>query len=871
MSEAKQGFPDDRDRAMMDLADELSNLADDLVEWAGQNVAARSGSDFEIGDDEEFELYRMRRLASNLRRSANVPVAAAVYGASQVGKSLFVGRVLQPADERDSPLGLDDQRPAPAYIKELSFEYDINPSSGANEATALVTRFTTQQRFDEDALLEFPVKVRALSRAEWLRVVARGFRSECRQPKDVVWREGQFRALFEEIHGKHGGDTVDREWRIDLLDTYAYLRNIDPRQYEATESLFNAFLSRYPLTSAGYVELAGRLFWDSKNFASLTAMFEEVSKFIQKVRSTGKDGILVHWAAVKFLLDSQRTSIQDSPHSKWKKQTRWCDLKESIRDGWYVIDYQENAGGPSDELWKIQSAMLELVLPVIPERLKSDWADVIHRMDILDLPGMKAGGADTEGGATKIESLPEKMNIVKRGKVFYLIDRYLEERQVQTLLLLVRGGGLEVRQLLKEYIDKWGKARYPDVLWPEEVRVSNPALFIGLTGIDEEFRNQAVNRALYENRLNMIVNEMLYEVMKDFGGKGKPFTNVFPIRYPGSWDCNEQSRNRSDDPGRWQTAKEFFLASPLVDKFIRDAEQKWDISMQDNDGGLSLICKGFINCTTASQKQDALEQQLSALREDLLDLGASWYCDPNSNHDRKQRQEVAEKVLAWMDDPQRVYDRVHAIQNAVCIDETEAMQIAEFAEKRELRMAGRPESVAERFPKFLREVLGTWSRELTKRNWRRHTSQHESGAPWLELEEFTTFSRYLCDYLCTEEVFNEFSSRLLEIVTLPVRDAGDRRFAQRAYIRVIWNDFVLNPGPDEGLLEASGEASSSDTGNGNGNGHVGVDAQMRSYGLMSPFVHRWQRRLVGALCSAAGAYVQIPSGNADLRAILDRY
>ena len=86
-------------------------LADDLLEWAGEHIAARKGTDFEIGSEEEFSLYRMRRLASNLCRSAKVPVASAVYGASQTGKSLFVGRVLEPADERDSPLGLNHLQP----------------------------------------------------------------------------------------------------------------------------------------------------------------------------------------------------------------------------------------------------------------------------------------------------------------------------------------------------------------------------------------------------------------------------------------------------------------------------------------------------------------------------------------------------------------------------------------------------------------------------------------------------------------------------------------------------------------------------------------------------------------------------------------
>ncbi len=873
MTEAKQGFPDDRDRRLMKQAEKVSNFANEIVEWAGDHLAAREGTDFQIADDDLLALYTMRRTAANLCRSTNVPVAAAVYGASQVGKSLFVGRVLEPSDDRDSPLGLNHQYAPPAYVKELSFAHDINPQSGANEATALVTRFTTKERFDEEALPEYPVKIRALTRAEWIRVVARGFRSECRQPEGVVWREGQLRSLFEEVSKKHGSDKVDREWRLDVLDAYSYLRKIDVNRYETEESLFNAFLSRYPLTSAGYLEIAGRMFWDSRNFPAISHLFAQVCSFIQKVAATKKDGILVHWAAVKFLLDSQRSPVQDSPDSRWKQTIAWTDLKDSIKDGWYVIDYEPGAGGPSDDISTIQSAMLELVLPVIPQRLKSDWAEVIHKMDILDLPGMKAGGGDSKGGLTTVDSIPEKMNIVKRGKVFYLIDRYLEERQVQTLLLLVRGGGLDVRQLLNKYVNKWGEARYGEQNWPRKIDPANPALFIGLTGIDDEFVNSRLGRRLYENRLNMISNEMLNEVMKNFGGDDKPFTNIFPIRYPGSWDYNEQKRKRHEDPSRWDEAGKIFIESELVKTYVHNAEHKWDVAMRDNDGGLSLICKGLINCTTSLQKQNSLDDQIRSLQMDLRNLVESWWHDPSANQDRKNRSDSAAAVLAWLDDPRQVYDRVHALQNALCFDDGNAMQIAEFAEKRELRSAGRPETIQERFPKFLRQILGEWARDLVIKRWANHTSQHQSGAPWLSAEEFSKFSRFLSDYLCSDAVFDELSKRLLEIVTLPIRDAGDRRFAQRAYIRVILNDFVLNPGPDDGAWhEPAGVSPDGDvspdkdaTGSGASNG------MEYPHGLMTPFVNRWKGRLSEALSSAAGEHTEIPAGNEKLRKTLDRY
>lgn len=850
MESANQGFPDDRDRELQRLAERTGQTADDLVEWAGKHVAPRQGGDHPVSPDEEFSLYRLRRLASNLWRSANVPVAAAVYGPSQVGKSLFMGRVLEPAGEGDTPLGKCDQLGPPSYIRKLSFHYDINPQAGSVEATALVTRFTTKERFDEKALPEYPVKVRALTRAEWLRVLARGYRSECQQDEDTAWREGPIRNLFDQVSREHVGDAVDRDWRMDLLDVYAYLRHLDHLQYEVSESMFNSFLSQYPLTDAGYVEIAGRMFWNHGKYPELTALFNDVCRFLRKITRNGRDGILVHWAALRFLLDSQRSAVHESQKSQWQQRVAWQDLCDDFKDGWYVLDYAPGGRGPSEDLATIQAAMLEMIIPVVPHRLSDDWKNVILKMDILDLPGMRSsGGGDSRGGASALDNVERKMNVVKRGKVFYLIDRYIEERQVQTLLMLVRGLNLEVRSLLKEYVDKWGRARYGEDVWPRKVVATRPALFIGMTGIDEEFKDKELKRSLYDNRLNTLVDATFFEVMTHFGGQ--PFTNVYPIRYPGTWDWDETMRQASPWVKNWEHAGAVFVESPMVQTYVSEPQKKWEIAMRDGDGGLSLISQGFIDCTNSVQKQEALDAQIRSVRQDLKSLAERWFCNPDTNIDRETRLAAGAKVLQWLDDPKWAYERVHALRTSLCFEEGDAMQVAEFPEMRTART--RPEPLEQRFPSFLKEFLNTWARELATKRWREHTEFHGNGSAWLPTEDFSLLARYLCDYLCCGEVFQELQQRLLSVISLAIRDAGDRRHAQREYIRVILNDFVMNPGPNDLPLDAT---SSDDD---------------RDFGLMGSFIRRWRSRLPHALAMAAGDHVNIPSGNQELQQLLNKF
>lgn len=858
MAADRDGFPEDRDLAIQAEAERLVNYADELTEWVGRHGATRLDGDFEINATDEFQILRLRRLAANLFNSAKVPVASAVYGPSQCGKSLFVGRVLNAADNRDSPLGKCDTLSPDAYIRELSFKDDINPQSGNNEATALVTRITTKDRFDSEAPPEYPVKVRALSRSEWLRVLARGFCSEC-PPSETTWEEGQLRDLFETVSQRSASETGNRNWQMDLIDTYVYMRNFDKRQFKVDEAMFNSFLSRYPLTDAGYTEIAGRLFWDADSEPAIrvriTELFNDVQRFIEKIRQGGRDGIMIHWGAAKFLLDSQRTSVQVSKNSGWNKEMKWSDFTDSIEDGWYVLNHAPGGRGPSDAVSTIQAAMLEMVMPVVPHRLNGEWREVVKKMDILDLPGMVAGGGESsEGRSNTAQSIEEKMMIVKRGKVFYLIERYIEERQIQTLFLLMPGGNIGVKQLLKQYVDKWGRTMYGDDLWPQRVQTTTPSLFIGMTGIDSEFEVfNDVNKDLYQTRLNMIVEHTLSEIMKDFGGEGRRFTNVFPIRYPGTWDSDQERRQHAPygGPSKWEEAQRAFLATPLVKEFVSDAEKKWEIAMRDDDGGLSLICDGFLKCTSSSQKQDTLEGQVKDIQQTVRNLARSWYVDPNANVDRDKRLALGKRVLEWLADEEFVYERVQALKQTLCFDPGNAMELAEFSEQRTGR--GRTEKIEDRFPKRLHDFLKEWATTWAPERWNKHINEPNHNCSWLPDDDFAALARYMSDYLRCDGVFEPLSDRLLRIIRLQVSDQGARRHVVREYVQLVLNDFVLNPGPTRSPLDAQAGI----------NGH--------DFGLMNSFVLRWHQRLPLALASAAGVHTEIPVGNDEMSKILAAY
>jgi len=850
------GFPDDRDRKIIRMAERTEELATDLANWLAEFNPERVERDLgPIPSADEFELTRLRRLASAVFSSAKVPVSAAVYGPSQVGKSLFVGRVLLPSSDDYSPLGRDEQNGAPSYYQHLSFDTDLNPQSGSNEATALVTRFATKDRIASSTSPDYPVMVRALTRSQWLRVLGRGFLTECGKASTPdIWTPEALESMFDETSRRYSHTEVDRSWRMDLLDAYSYMKMCDRRGFPTDESIVNGLLTRYPLSEDGYVAVAANLFWD--NWGSLTGLFMRINEFLQRIVSTEHDpAILTHWAGVRYLLDSQRAKIHERRNSRCFPKVDWEDIKLKQEMSWFVLDYTEGRGGGREDLETIQAAMLELVIPILPHRLDEDWRKVIEQIDILDIPGMRAGRQGAEQGKrSTADTVEEQMEIVKRGKVSYLFERYTEELLIQTLLLLARGGNLEVTAQMKHHIDLWGRARYGDDVWPRKVRDEFPALFLGLTGIDEEFRNREeyADPMLYEARLAQLA-DALGDVMQEFGGKSKSFTNVYPLRYPGTWDTDKAQREKAGED-KWVQAGNAFLQAKSVQQYVANGSEKWAAAMKDDDGGMSLIAEGWRTVTTAERKQDMLEQQVEDIHSRLVQLGKGWIVSGDSNIERRQREACAKKIIDWLaSKPQAVYVRVRALEQALGFEEGDQFQLSDFADIPARTSVGRPESLDKRFVGHLKEFFHEWSTQTSPNKYDKFTSEHPEGGPWLGQEDFAQFTRYMRDYFCDDKHFESISGQLLKVVNLKLRDEAAKRRARRKYVRVMLNDFVTNPGVGDGPMR---EVESLDR---------------DEFGLMAPFVERWASRLPDVLAGGAGSEIRIPPGNDDLIEIMEPY
>ena len=103
---------------------------------------------------------------------------------------------------------------------------------------------------------------------------------------------------------------------------------------------------------------------------------------------------------------------------------------------------------------------------------------------------------------------------------------------------------------------------------------------------------------------------------------------------------------------------------------------------------------------------------------------------------------------------------------------------------------------------------------------------------------------------------------LTPVVSLKTRDEAARRHARRNYVRIILNDYILNPGPSQAPMTSADPGEEK---------RLAAEEDFSRFGLMASFVQRWARRLPLALALGAGEHVKLPPGNGPLIHILEPY
>ena len=177
--------------------------------------------------------------ARKLARAAQRPTSLAVFGPSQVGKSVLIGTLLEGSPDRDNKaeMGQVVFGQAESAIS-LNFQKEINPP-GKDETTGLVTRFTVADQIQ--APEGFPVCLKLLSEIDLVKIFANTFVHDFGFETEVSLSGESIAALIGELNDIAEDNSVDALVQEDVFELEQYIQNSLRHHPLATEELGDRF------------------------------------------------------------------------------------------------------------------------------------------------------------------------------------------------------------------------------------------------------------------------------------------------------------------------------------------------------------------------------------------------------------------------------------------------------------------------------------------------------------------------------------------------------------------------------------------------------------------------------------------------------
>ena len=609
----------------------LLKSARDAVVWINDPE-----NDSIVGLEKRGHDRRLRRLvteATKLDNSVDKPMCVGIFGPSQAGKSYLVSMLAREKAEKGKeakPLmarfdGLDEP---------VDFLTDINPD-GERESTGIVTRFTLSQKTSPEG---FPVAVRLLSEIDLLKVLGNTYfldsdvktivsptseeisdvlalaRSRQRNSKyednlltnEDIWDlQEYFERAFE---GKPSIDILRGYW-----DEAA---NIAPNlSIEHRAELFSVLWGRLAPFTGLYSKLTNalkKLGFAADAFCKMDALLPKTKSIIDVMTLTGIDGTDESSLEIR----SNNSAIMELTRSEVTALTAELHL---------TIDRKP---------WPF-------------------FADT----DLLDFPG--ARGRQPLNLETFLEdsSANPLKELLLRGKVAYLFDRYVAEQELTSMLLCVRPSNQDVTDL-PDMINHWVSQSHGQT--PAQRAGKTVVLFLILTWFDVHIKERAgLKNSSPDERFKSRVHtsiESYFAKGYDWPNNwenGKPFNNTYWLRNPYAEKVDVFEYNGDQEIALKESEKEYVqrlregcISVPGIQKHFKEPGRAFDEAMKLNDGGVSYLAENLEPVCNPALKDEQIAGRISVLKAQLSDIVSPFYVSNDVEVRLQERRLVSQGILA---------------------------------------------------------------------------------------------------------------------------------------------------------------------------------------------------------------------------------
>ena len=571
------------------------------------------------------ELQKVRNQSRKLARAARRRMCVGVFGPSQAGKSYLV-----------SILASRDGHPLQARFADRTYDFlrEINPP-GNRESTGLVTRFGLGL---SDVAPDFPVRVRLLTQTDIVKILGNSFLLDFDHQKAAFERPdgGAIRKRLAELRTKvmptPPGD-LDADDVLDLIEYFdTFFAGVTS---ELRTDYWREAIDLAPrLSGRDRAKLWSVLWYDFQPFTELyLTLYEGLEKLAFASEALlGMDALIPREKSIIDVLTLDRLG---------------ADAGDTL-----LVRPKQADRAVSEDARLPRSLVCALTAELNVAINEKPW-DFFDHTDLLDFPGARsrlklANLQDVAKAKGVAEGANPLRELLLRGKVAYLFQRYSAERELSAMLLCIPDGNQEVRDLsdmMTAWIDQTIGAT------PAERAKQKNALFLVLTKMDREFEQKAgeteeSRRLRWSARLNnSLVNNFRGEWPTNWNGR--PFDHTFWLRNPTVIDERLMDYRDGREVGvadafaqRAIELRRHFVENFDVQRHFTHPAQAWDEAFKPNDGGVSYLVKNLIPVCDPAIKRSQVRGQLEVQVRRLVDRLAGFHSASDGDARAKKRELV---------------------------------------------------------------------------------------------------------------------------------------------------------------------------------------------------------------------------------------
>ncbi|MCL2283002.1 MAG: putative virulence factor [Fibromonadales bacterium] len=612
--------------------DTLLEIIGKSIKWVKETDSMKGAK----GDSAYRKLMNFCRKLTRKKFALEGNPAAAMYGESQVGKSYLIGSLLS---EQGKPFSITDVN---GVI--YNFIEKINPPGGGSESTSLVSRFSTKYKPINP---KYPIKARLLLPADLVLMLCDSFYNDIKASYDKMLQREDIDNAAKELKNKWQGRSIQQSifTEIDVLNIQEYFKdNFSTKAGNISDYFFEEISLLINKAQPSEWKEIFALLWNRNN--DFTDLFSALIGEYQKLDFT--DTLYLPIDAVL----SEHTTLLDVICLKEIYERTKSDYKADT-DVLYIENNREKEVQSFSKSY-LCALSAELVFS-LPETLLQNKL-FLNETDLLDLPGIRARKTVPEDKINQTE-IPD---LLIRGKVAYLFNKYVEAEKINILLFCAKHEQASQRampELLNNYINKIiGETPESRENYIKDTEL--PPLFIVSTFFNMNMAFDPLHdkkddasslKYRWEQRFERtlakeMLNTEIYKWFENWTVSQPSFQNIFLLRdfiysesksnlFRGFIETKEEKEEVPTPayPNFRKDLKQSFIECDFVKSHFKNPENSWNRAASINEDGTKLIIDKL---TIVANKINParikkIEQECVGITQNVLNLLNDYYNSPD--------------------------------------------------------------------------------------------------------------------------------------------------------------------------------------------------------------------------------------------------